>query len=117
MCEGSSKSDDVSWGQMFKGTNGRLVAIAASLFIVQQLSGINAIVYFSSSVFRDAGVPSEAVASAAVGLINVIGTLVAASLMDRSGRKYEPVSPRCEGCSVCGIQHYRLSFWVAGHQL
>eukprot|EP00892_Ulva_mutabilis_P006772 jgi/Ulvmu1/4467/UM002_0192.1 len=83
----SSKKEEVSWGQMFQGTNGRLVAIAASLFIVQQLSGINAIVYFSSSVFRDAGVPSEAVASAAVGLINVIGTLVAASLMDKSGRK------------------------------
>lgn len=88
---GSAKKDDVSWGEMFQGTNGRLVAIAASLFIVQQLSGINAIVYFSSSVFRDAGVPSEAIASAAVGLINVIGTLVAASLMDKNGRKYDSV--------------------------
>lgn len=98
LCTGSSTKDDVSWGEMFKGTNGRLVAIAASLFIVQQLSGINAIVYFSSSVFRDAGVPSEALASAAVGLINVIGTLVAVSLMDRSGRKY--VFHLC-ACSPC----------------
>jgi MFS family permease len=34
-----------------------------------------------------AGVQSEAVASAAVGVINVAGTVVAASLMDKAGRK------------------------------
>lgn len=67
--------------------NGRLIAIACSLFFVQQLSGINAIVYFSSSVFRDAGIPSEALASASVGVVNVLGTIIAASLMDKQGRK------------------------------
>jgi MFS family permease len=72
---------------MFSGTNGKLVAIACSLFLFQQFSGINAIVYFSSSVFKDAGVGSETLASAAVGLVNVLGTVVAASLMDKAGRK------------------------------
>jgi MFS family permease len=72
---------------MFSGTNGKLVAIACSLFLFQQFSGINAIVYFSSSVFKDAGVGSETLASAAVGLVNVLGTLLAASLMDKAGRK------------------------------
>jgi hypothetical protein len=78
----------VTWGETFSGVNGKLVAIALSLFVIQQLSGINAIVYFSSSVFRNAGIPSEALASASVGLINVLGTIVAASLMDKQGRKY-----------------------------
>lgn len=85
---GDSKSAEISWGEMFSGINGKLVAIAASLFFIQQFSGINAIVYFSSSVFRDAGIPSEALASASVGVINVLGTVVAASLMDKQGRKY-----------------------------
>lgn len=86
-CAGNSKSAEVSWAETFKGVNGKLVAIATSLFFIQQFSGINAIVYFSSSVFRDAGIPSEALASASVGLINVLGTIVAASLMDKQGRK------------------------------
>jgi MFS family permease len=77
----------VGWKEMFSGVNGKLVAIACSLFFIQQLSGINAIVYFSSSVFRDAGIPSEALASASVGVVNVLGTIIAGSLMDKQGRK------------------------------
>ena len=34
-----------------------------------------------------AGITSGALASAAVGAINVLGTVIAASLMDRAGRK------------------------------
>ena len=57
------------------------------LFLFQQFSGINAIVYFSSAVFQKAGVASGALASAAVGATNVAGTVVAAGLMDKAGRK------------------------------
>lgn len=78
----------MSWNEMLSGTNGRLVGICCMLFVIQQFSGINAIVYFSSSVFREAGLQSEALASAAVGVINVLGSLVAASLMDKQGRLY-----------------------------
>ena len=59
----------------------------AALFLLQQFSGVNAIVYFSSDVFRSAGVPSEAAASAAVGLFNVLGTLAAMTVIERLGRR------------------------------
>ena len=72
---------------MLAGTNGKLVLLACALFVIQQGSGINAIVYFSTSVFRDAGVGNETMASAAVGLVNVLGSFIAAVLMDRAGRK------------------------------
>lgn len=75
---------------MLSGSNGKLVLVACSLFLFQQFSGINAIVYFSSKVFRDAGVGSETLASAAVGVVNVLGTIVAGSLMDKAGRKCAP---------------------------
>ena len=39
------------------------------------------------AVFEKAGVQSGALASAAVGATNVLGTVVAAGLMDRAGRK------------------------------
>jgi Sugar (and other) transporter len=38
----------VSWGSMLSGTNGKLVLVACFLFVIQQGSGINAIVYFST---------------------------------------------------------------------
>lgn len=73
-----------SWGEVL---GSRAARIGVALFLFQQFSGINAIVYFSSSVFAKAGVGSEALASAAVGVTNVLGSVVATGLMDRAGRK------------------------------
>ncbi|KAJ1443226.1 Sugar/inositol transporter [Sesbania bispinosa] len=58
-----------------------------STFLLQQLAGINAVVYYSTSVFRNAGIASDVAASALVGASNVFGTVVASSLMDKQGRK------------------------------
>jgi sugar porter (SP) family MFS transporter len=63
------------------------VLLGCALFVFQQLSGINAIIYFSSSVFKEAGIRSGALASAAVGACNVAGTLVATFAIERAGRK------------------------------
>lgn len=47
------------------------------LFFLQQLSGINAVVFFSNAIFRQAGIASDTLASATVGLVNVLGTFAA----------------------------------------
>jgi len=41
--------------------------------LFQQLAGINAVVYYSTSVFRSAGIASDVAASALVGASNVFG--------------------------------------------
>ncbi|KAL9297508.1 hypothetical protein ACSQ67_023404 [Phaseolus vulgaris] len=64
-----------------------IVSVGATLFLLQQLSGINAVVYYSTAVFRSAGISSDVAASALVGASNVLGTMVASSLMDKKGRK------------------------------
>ncbi|GAX75105.1 hypothetical protein CEUSTIGMA_g2549.t1 [Chlamydomonas eustigma] len=74
---------DISFTQMLPM---RSFQIGLLLFVFQQFAGINALVYFSSSVFRQAGVASDTLASLAVGTVNVLGTLVAASIIERSGR-------------------------------
>ena len=51
-----------------------VVIIGAVLFAFQQFAGINAIFYFSSAVFKSAGLNSEIGASVAVGVVNLIGT-------------------------------------------
>ena len=78
------KEKSPSWSEAIKSKGAQIGVI---MFLLQQLSGINAIVYFSSSVFASAGITSGALASAAVGLINVFGTVGAASLMEKAGRK------------------------------
>lgn len=49
-----------------------VVFIGSVLFALQQLSGINAVFYFSSTVFKSAGVPSD-VANICVGFANLSG--------------------------------------------
>ncbi|EFN58991.1 hypothetical protein CHLNCDRAFT_55965 [Chlorella variabilis] len=82
--EGEGGGGEASWGEVLTS---RATIVGMLLFLFQQFSGINAIVYFSSSVFEKAGIQSGALASAAVGATNVLGTVVAAGLMDKAGRK------------------------------
>lgn len=49
-----------------------VVFIGSTLFALQQLSGINAIFYFSSSVFKSAGVSSK-LANVFIGIANLSG--------------------------------------------
>lgn len=49
-----------------------VVFIGSTLFALQQLSGINAVFYFSSTVFKSAGVPSN-LANTFVGIANLSG--------------------------------------------
>ena len=51
-----------------------VVFIGSTLFALQQLSGINAVFYFSSTVFRRAGVSSN-LANVCVGIANLIGNM------------------------------------------
>jgi len=61
--------------------------IGTGLQLAQQLSGINAVFYYSTSIFHKAGINSSDIATASLGGINVISTVVAAALMDRAGRR------------------------------
>nr|XP_043634196.1 plastidic glucose transporter 4 [Erigeron canadensis] len=82
-----SEEQDAGWFDLFSGRYLKVVSVGAALFLFQQLAGINAVVYYSTSVFRTAGVASDVAASALVGAANVFGTMIASSLMDKKGRK------------------------------
>jgi len=63
--------------------------ISVVIMLSQQLSGINAVFFFSTSIFKSAGL-SEAVALYAtmtIGTINVLMTIVSLVLVERAGRK------------------------------
>ncbi|KAG1367901.1 Plastidic glucose transporter 4 [Cocos nucifera] len=84
----SDRGDDVdiSFLELLHGRHFRVVVIGSTLFALQQLSGINAVFYFSSTVFKSAGVPSD-IANICVGFANLSGSIIAMVLMDKLGRK------------------------------
>ncbi|KAI5320491.1 PREDICTED: probable plastidic glucose transporter [Prunus dulcis] len=79
-------TDTVRLSELLYGRHFRVVFIGSTLFALQQLSGINAVFYFSSTVFKSAGVPSG-LANAFIGIANLSGSIVAMVLMDKVGRK------------------------------
>ncbi|KAH0874367.1 hypothetical protein HID58_071729 [Brassica napus] len=79
-------ADSAKLSELLFGRSFRVVFIGSTLFALQQLSGINAVFYFSSTVFKKAGVPSAS-ANICVGVCNLLGSTVAVVLMDKLGRK------------------------------
>ncbi|KAL0246723.1 hypothetical protein GEMRC1_007934 [Eukaryota sp. GEM-RC1] len=62
--------------------------IAIIINMVQQLSGINAVIYYSAQIFKNSGLHgSEEKATILTMAVNVIATLFAAKLVDNLGRK------------------------------
>ncbi|KAM6968871.1 solute carrier family 2, facilitated glucose transporter member 2 [Tautogolabrus adspersus] len=61
--------------------------VALMMHLSQQLSGINAIFYYSTSIFAKAGVGQPVYATIGVGVINTVFTLVSVALVDRAGRR------------------------------
>ncbi|KAL6334881.1 hypothetical protein AAG906_023686 [Vitis piasezkii] len=84
--ERGEEVDAVKLSDLFFGHYFRVVFIGSSLFALQQLSGINAVFYFSSTVFKGAGVPPD-LANMCVGIANLSGSIIAMILMDKLGRR------------------------------
>lgn len=65
----------------------KVVLKGAAIFVFQQFGGINAVFYFSSTFFKNAGLRSSLAASVCVGFVNLFASSIAAYLIDRLGRK------------------------------
>ncbi|KHG02609.1 hypothetical protein F383_25264 [Gossypium arboreum] len=63
------------------------LTIGIGLLVLQQLSGINGVLFYSSNIFASAGVASSDVATFGVGAIQVIATGVTTWLVDKTGRR------------------------------
>jgi len=81
----------MSWMGVFALQWRKPLMIGVTLAILQQLTGINAIIYYANQIFASAGFTSADSQSKAtlwaVGGVNVIATLVAVMWVDRFGRK------------------------------
>ncbi|XP_035984464.1 solute carrier family 2, facilitated glucose transporter member 2 [Fundulus heteroclitus] len=72
---------------IFSSVYRQQLIVALMMHLSQQLSGINAIFYYSTAIFAQAGVSQPVYATIGVGVINTIFTLVSVALVDRTGRR------------------------------
>ena len=77
-------SGGLSWRR-----HGRLMLLAIGMGMFNQLSGINAILYYLGDIFSAAGFSSLSsdLQSIVIGATNLLATIVAMTLIDRSGRR------------------------------
>lgn len=62
--------------------------ICVSLMFFQQFSGINAVIFFSVSIFKAAGSDLDPnICAIIIGVVQVLMTFAAAALVERAGRK------------------------------
>ena len=82
--------------------------LAVSIGMFNQLSGINALLYYSNSIFASAGFStnSAALQTVGVGVVNLLATFLGMSLIDKLGRKtllLNWVGGNDAGAGGCGV--------------
>ncbi|KAG6585596.1 sugar transporter ERD6-like 6 [Cucurbita moschata] len=63
------------------------LSIGIGLLILQQLSGINGVLFYSSTIFASAGITSSNAATFGLGAVQVVATAVTTWVIDRAGRR------------------------------
>lgn len=86
---GALEQEEGGFFELFHARFRAPLIIAVVLMVVSQFCGINAIMYYSTKIFMSAGVgvKDAFAASAFIGLVNVVFTLVAIALVDKAGRR------------------------------
>ncbi len=82
---------EASWGVAFSRRWRTPLMVGVGLAVFQQITGINAIIYYADKIFDAAGFETVAQQTAAttwaVGAVNVLATLIAVAFVDKLGRK------------------------------
>lgn len=86
------------YGAIFAPEYSLVLLLAGTLQAMQQTSGINTLVFYSSKVF--AGMANPILGSIAVGAMNSTMTVFSGLLVDRAGRK-PLMLVSCSGMAVC----------------
>jgi sugar porter (SP) family MFS transporter len=92
--EKAAQEDDANkatWGEVFSKKLRKPLMIGIGLAVFQQITGINAIIYYANKIFAQAGfaTPEDQAAATtwAIGGVNVLATLIAVFYVDRFGRR------------------------------
>uniref|UniRef100_A0A8C8IVX1 Major facilitator superfamily (MFS) profile domain-containing protein n=2 Tax=Oncorhynchus TaxID=8016 RepID=A0A8C8IVX1_ONCTS len=92
--------------------------VALMMHLSQQLSGINAIFYYSTAIFEKAGVTQPVYATIGVGVLNTVFTMVSVALVDRAGRRTLTLIGLggmciCAVAMTVGLVYLRVYSWMS----
>ncbi|MGB9512960.1 MAG: sugar porter family MFS transporter, partial [Candidatus Acidiferrum sp.] len=88
--EGLKTPIEQRWSALWTAAVRPAVFIAVGFTVLQQVTGINTIIYYGPQIFELAGIGSHSnsiLATLLIAVVNVIGTVVGITLVDRVGRK------------------------------
>ncbi|MCP9767837.1 sugar porter family MFS transporter [Lacihabitans sp. LS3-19] len=82
------KNNKSSWKELFSERLRIPLFIGIGIFAIQQFSGINAIIYYSTDIFKQLFSDSDAtIATVGVGVVNTLATILGMRFLDKWGRK------------------------------
>jgi sugar porter (SP) family MFS transporter len=89
--------------------------VGVAMAVFQQVTGINTVIYYAPSLLHDAGLgaSSALLANVGIGAVNVVMTIVAIRLLDRSGRR--PLLIRGSAGMAVGMVAAALAFAGGTH--
>ncbi|MFC5190456.1 sugar porter family MFS transporter [Algoriphagus aquatilis] len=87
--EKKNKKQNAGFGGLFSSRFFSSTMLAILIAFFNQVSGINAIIYFAPRIFEMAGISTESalISTIGIGLINLVATFFGLYLIDRLGRK------------------------------
>jgi sugar porter (SP) family MFS transporter len=106
-----------SWREVLNPSLRHVMIIGVSLAVFQQITGINTIIYYAPTLLSSAGLGNSAALLANVvnGAVNVLMTIVAIRLLDRTGRR--PLLLGGTTGMAVGMIVVALTFAIGGSQL
>jgi SP family galactose:H+ symporter-like MFS transporter len=78
------------WKILFSPALRYVLIVGVCLSVMQQITGINTVIFYAPKIFQTVGIASDTgaiLATLGIGLINVIATLFSMWLLDRAGRR------------------------------
>ncbi len=88
--EAAAETKSISWSHFLSTHYRRPIMLAFFIAFFNQLSGINAIIYYAPRIFEltGAGASTALLGTMGIGVINLAFTLLGMALIDRAGRKW-----------------------------
>ncbi len=102
-------SKDSGWAMLKNPNFKRAVTLGIALQLFQQFTGINVVMYYAPTIFKQAGFASDHQqmwGTVLIGLINVLATFIAIAFVDKFGRK--PIL--YAGCVVMAVSLFAVGF-------
>lgn len=83
----STRKSSITFGELKRRRYWFPLTIGIGLLALQQLTGINALIFYSTSIFEAAGITNGNLATCGLGAIQVLATGASVWLMDKAGRR------------------------------